>query len=73
VRSVSTKYFGRVDVINLDWDDPDSRVVFRYFGILDRSTYYLLDPDGGVIFRWVGPLSKAHIQDVVEKALEEHE
>ncbi len=53
-----TADFGeRIDFINLNIDDPNTRPARDRFGFTDRSQYALIDSAGNIVEQWFGPLN----------------
>lgn len=52
VHGYENEYWGRVDFIYLNREDPANLAVVQQFGIVYQPVFILLDPQGNEIMRW---------------------
>ncbi len=57
MNGLTTQFGERIDFINLNIDDPNTRPVRDRFGFTDRSQYTLIDSAGNIVQQWFGPLN----------------
>jgi len=54
VHGLEAAYYGKINFVFLDADDPATEPFRREFGFFVQPEFYLLDGDGNVIQKWVG-------------------
>ncbi len=57
---------GRVEFVELDYEDPSLNDQRQALGITDRTQYVLADGDGNVLKRWYGLLSEGAVASEIE-------
>jgi thioredoxin-like negative regulator of GroEL len=54
VHGLEAEYWGKIDFIYLDRDDPNNQVYLDELGFRAQPFYVLLEPDGAVVDQWYG-------------------
>ena len=54
VHGLEAEYFGRINFVYLDADDPNTRVFQQQLGFYYQPEVYLMDGNGTVLQKWVG-------------------
>jgi hypothetical protein len=67
VHGLEAEFFGKINFVYLDIDDPANDELKRELGYRVQPHIFLLDGDGNVIQQWIGIVS----EDVLRTALEE--
>ncbi len=57
VHGLEAEYYGKVNFVYLDADDPETASFRREYGFFVQPEFYLLDGEGKVIKKWVGFVS----------------
>jgi hypothetical protein len=70
VHGLEAKYFGRINFVYLDADDPNTRVFQQQLGFFYQPEVYLMDGDGNVLMKWVGFTSEEEFETEFAKYLQ---
>ena len=62
VHGLEAKYFGRINFVYLDADDPSTNDFQRTLGFFYQPEVYLLDGSGNVLKKWVGFTSEEEFE-----------
>ncbi len=54
VHGLEAQYFGKVNFVYLDIDDPANANFKREFGFRYQPEFYLIDGQGKVVQKWIG-------------------
>lgn len=52
MHGLEAEYWGRVDFIYLDREDPSNASIVEQFGVVYQPVFILITPDGTEIQRW---------------------
>lgn len=69
VHGLEAKYFGRINFVYLDADDPATRPFQQQLGFYYQPEIYLLDGDGNVLKKWVGFTAEKELEEEFAKYL----
>jgi hypothetical protein len=69
VDALAQQFAGKVDLISLNIDVPETQAVRDRFNITDRSQYVFVDAKGNTIQRWYGFLDDANIAQTIQDYL----
>lgn len=69
VHGLEAKYFGRINFVYLDADDPNTLDFQRELGFIYQPEIYLLDGDGNVLKKWIGSTSEQDLEEEFAKHL----
>ncbi|HSL27856.1 MAG TPA: hypothetical protein VK900_01550 [Anaerolineales bacterium] len=64
VHGLEAEYFGKIQFIYLDADDPRTRDFQQALGFYYQPEIYLLDGEGNVLQKWVGYTTEAQFEEV---------
>jgi hypothetical protein len=70
VHGLEAKYFGRINFVYLDADDPNTRVFQQQLGFFYQPEVYLMDGSGNVLMKWVGFTSEEEFETEFAKYLQ---
>lgn len=70
VHGLEAKYFGRINFVYLDADDPNTIEFQRTLGFFYQPEVYLLDGDGNVLKKWVGFTSEQEFEEAFAQYLQ---
>lgn len=70
VHGLEAKYFGRINFVYLDADDPNTIDFQRTLGFFYQPEVYLLDGDGNVLKKWVGFTSEQEFEETFAQYLQ---
>lgn len=70
VHGLEAKYFGRINFVYLDADDPNTIEFQRTLGFFYQPEVYLLDADGNVLKKWVGFTSEQEFEETFVQYLQ---
>lgn len=70
VHGLEAKYFGRINFVYLDADDPNTLDFQRTLGFFYQPEVYLLDGDGNVLKKWVGFTSEQDFEETFAQYLQ---
>jgi len=70
VHGLEAEYFGRINFVYLDADDPNTLDFQRTLGFFYQPEVYLLDGDGNVLKKWVGFISEEEFEQEFAKYLQ---
>lgn len=70
VHGLEAKYFGRINFVYLDADDPNTVEFQRTLGFFYQPEVYLLDGDGNVLKKWVGFTSDQEFEEAFAQYLQ---
>ncbi|MBN1965080.1 MAG: thioredoxin family protein [Anaerolineae bacterium] len=62
VHGLEAEYWGRVDFVYLDRDDPANDDLEWRYGVYGQPTFLVLTRDGTVIWRWYGSPTEAALR-----------
>ncbi|MCA0458456.1 MAG: redoxin domain-containing protein [Chloroflexi bacterium] len=65
VQAIAGEFEGKVDLISLNIDLPETQDVRDRFNITDRSQYLLVDASGNLIQRWYGFLDQTQVTQAI--------
>ena len=57
VHGLEVEYFGQVNFVYLDVDDPLSEDILKQLGYRYQPHFFLVDGDGNLIQQWLGPVA----------------
>ncbi len=57
VHGLEAEYYGKINFVFFDADDPDTVSFQREYGFFVQPEFYLLGGDGKVVKKWVGYVS----------------
>lgn len=63
VHGLEAEYFGRINFVYLDADDPATRTFQQQLGFFYQPEVYLLDGNGNVLQKWVGFTSEEEFKE----------
>jgi hypothetical protein len=70
VHGLEAKYFGRINFVYLDADDPNTVEFQRTLSFFYQPEVYLLDGDGNVLKKWVGFTSEQEFEEAFAQYLQ---
>ena len=70
VHGLESEYFGQINFVYLDIDDPGNDEFKQALGYRVQPHFYLLDQNGEIIQQWVGSVSTDDFQAAFETILE---
>lgn len=59
VHGLEVEYFGRVNFVYLDIDDPANDNFKKELGYKYQPHFFLVDGEGNILLQWLGPVSTA--------------
>lgn len=62
MHGLEAEYWGEVDFVYLDRDDPANDDVGRELGVHGHPTFYVLTNQGRVVWQWYGAPSEAALR-----------
>jgi thioredoxin-like negative regulator of GroEL len=66
VHGLEAEYWGRIDFVYLDVDDPANRNVMRQYGFTSQPLFVLIAPDGTEIQRWFGYINEEELRQAFD-------
>jgi thiol:disulfide interchange protein len=66
VDSLAKQFEGKVDLVSLNIDVPETQAARDRFNITDRSQYVFIDTQGNIIKRWYGFLDDTDITQTIQ-------
>jgi thiol:disulfide interchange protein len=69
VNAIAKQFEGKVDLVNLNIDVPETQTARDRFNITDRSQYVFIDAQGNTIKRWYGFLDDAKVAQTIQDYL----
>lgn len=69
VEAIAKQFEGKVDLISLNIDVPETQAVRDRFNITDRSQYVFVDAKGNIIQRWYGFLDNTNLAQTIQDYL----
>jgi hypothetical protein len=69
VHGLEADYWGRLDFIYIDRENPDNREVVERYGITYQPYFILIAPDGTEIQRWFGWFDEAEFRAALDAYL----
>jgi hypothetical protein len=70
VHGLEAKYYGKINFVFLDADDPNTRDFQSALGFYYQPEFYLLDANGNVLKKFVGYVAPEDFEAEFEKHLE---
>lgn len=70
VHGLEAKYFGRINFVYLDADDPNTLEFQRALGFFYQPEVYLLDGEGNILRKWVGFTSEQDFEEAFAQYLQ---
>lgn len=71
VHRLEADYWGRVDFVYLDRDDPANREVMNRYEFAYQPYFVLIDADGAALQRWLGRVSEDDLRAALDAVLSE--
>lgn len=71
VHGLEAEYFGRVNFIYLDIDDPASDPFKESLGYRYQPHIFLVDGDGSILQQWVGPVTRDELAAALDTVVSE--
>lgn len=68
VHGLEAEYWGEIDFVYLDIDDPANQEVMRRYKFTSQPLLVLVEPDGTEVARWFGYVS----EDEFKQALDDY-
>jgi len=70
VHGLEPEYFGKINFVYLDIDDPDnanylSQLSFRY-----QPHFFLIDGEGKILQQWLGPVTAEDFRNAFQSQLQ---
>jgi hypothetical protein len=62
VHGLEAEYYGRIQFVFLDADDPETFEFQRALGFAVQPEFYLLDGEGNILTKWVGYVSETDLR-----------
>ncbi|MEW6092620.1 MAG: hypothetical protein AB1531_01520 [Chloroflexota bacterium] len=69
VHGLEAEYFGRINFVFMDADDPATFDFQRALGFAVQPEFYLLNGEGNVLFRWFGYVQADDFRSVFDQQL----
>ena len=69
VDALAKQFEGKVDLVSLNIDVPETQAARDRFNITDRSQYVFIDAQGNIIKRWYGFLDDADVGQTIQDYL----
>jgi len=69
VDALAKQFDGKVDLVSLNIDVPETQAARNEFNITDRSQYVFIDAKGNTIQRWYGFLDDTNIAQTIQDYL----
>jgi hypothetical protein len=70
VHRLEADYYGKINFVYLDADDPATIEFQRQLGFAYQPEFYLLDGQGGVIQKWIGRVEREEFVKVFDTVSE---
>jgi hypothetical protein len=67
VHGLEVEYFGQVDFVYLDIDDPRTNEFKQQLGYSYQPHIFLLDGEGNIVQQWIGPVSEADLVPALDR------
>jgi hypothetical protein len=61
------RFKDQINIVVIDFTDPQTQSLRQQLGITDRSQYVLTDENGTVLMRWFGFLDEVTLTDELEQ------
>ncbi len=71
VHGLEAEYYGRVEFVYLDIDDPDTaffKDILPYYGAVPQ--FLLVNGEGRIIRQWFGEVRRETLQEALDEALQ---
>jgi thiol:disulfide interchange protein len=69
VDALAEQFAGKVDLVSLNIDVPETQTVRDRFNITDRSQYVFIDAAGNTIQRWYGFIDQTQVAQAIQDYL----
>ena len=69
VHGLEAEYWGRVDFLYFDRDDPDNSSVMDQYNFRVQPQFVLIDAQGNVLNEWVGYISEDDLRPALDAAI----
>lgn len=69
VHGLESDYYGKIQFVYLDIDDPANDPFKRELGYRVQPHFYLLDGDGHILQQWVGRVSTEELGSALDGAV----
>ncbi len=69
VHRLEAEYWGQVDFVYIDRENPDNQSVTQRFGIRGQPVFILLSPDGAEVERLFGYVSEEDLRSALDGIL----
>ena len=66
VHGLEVDYFGLINFIYLDIDDPDNSKFMKELGFRYQPQFVLIDGEGNILQQWLGPVSADDFRDTFD-------
>jgi thiol-disulfide isomerase/thioredoxin len=57
VHGLETEYFGEINFVYLDIDDPENAKFLDQLGFRYQPHFFLIDGEGKILQQWLGPVT----------------
>ena len=69
MNGIKEQFAGKLDIVALNIDIPETLPLRQQFDMVGRSTYVLIDAKGNVVQRWFGFLDEQQMTDYIKNYL----
>ena len=69
VHGLEAEFYGKVNFVFLDVDDPDNDEFKRTLGFRGQPQFFLLDENGEILQQWYGSVSVENFRTAFNNAL----
>lgn len=70
VHGLESEYYGRINFVYLDIDDPANGDLLSFLGYRYQPHFFLVDGEGTVLIQWLGPVSAADFKIAFDSLLQ---
>ncbi len=71
VHRLEAEYWGRIDFVYLDIDDPVNQAIKDAYGFTAQPLFILVEPDGTEVRRWFGYTNEEEFRQAFDAYLEQ--
>jgi thiol:disulfide interchange protein len=69
VHGLEGEYWGQIDFVYLDIDDPANRELMQRYGFIGQPLFVLIAPDGTEVQRWLGRVGEDEFREAFDAYL----
>jgi len=69
VHGLESEYYGQINFVYLDIDDPANETFKQQLGFRYQPQFYLIDGSGNIIQQWFGAVSESEFRMAFDQAL----